>query len=118
MSLLSRITGATLEIGVTDMTSSRRFYDRVLGAEPDLVIDDDLQEYQPHPGLWLQLSVQDAPSPSSRLRFGVIDIAEARADLSDLGVAVGEIESVPGLISWCDFDDPDGNPLGLYQELS
>jgi hypothetical protein len=45
----------------------------------------------------------------------VTDLESERERLLSLGVAVGEIERVEGVISFCDFVDPDGNKLGLYR---
>ena len=62
-----------------------------------------------------------AGSWSERLRhvfrFGVEDIDEARRRLLGLGVAVAETERIEGVIAFCDFVDPDGNRLSLYEVL-
>lgn len=43
------------------------------------------------------------------------DIEEARHQLVDQGIEVTSIEHIEGLIRFCDFADPDGNQLSLYQ---
>ncbi|MGH3446009.1 MAG: VOC family protein [Nocardioidaceae bacterium] len=53
-----------------------------------------------------------------RLRFGVSDIAAERDSVVGLGIDVDEIGQSDGLVRWCDFEDPWGNRLGLYQDLS
>lgn len=114
-----RINGVTLQVDVSDMSASRRFYDSLFDAEPGIVLDDDLQEYEVHPGFWLQLTTAEGePAPLSRLRFGSDDIEAAHAELGTKGIEATAIDSVPGVVSWCDFEDPDGHPLGLYQDLS
>jgi catechol 2,3-dioxygenase-like lactoylglutathione lyase family enzyme len=34
-----------------------------------------------------------------------------------LGIEVGPIDGIEGVIRFCDFEDPDGNQLNLYQVL-
>jgi hypothetical protein len=50
-----------------------------------------------------------------RLRDGVADLQRERARLIGLGVSAEEVETVPGVISFFDFSDPDGNGLSCYQ---
>ena len=118
MSLSGRVTGATLQVGVHDLVVSRRFYDELFGAAATEILENDLYGYEPHPGFWFEITKQDAPRPLPRFRFGVSNIQAARDDLVASGLAVTDVETVPGLVSWCDFDDPDGNPLGLYEDLA
>ena len=35
-----------------------------------------------------------------------------------MGIAVSEVEEVPGMVAFCGFDDPDGNQLSLYTVLA
>ena len=44
------------------------------------------------------------------------DLEAERQRLHDLGVNVGDVEVVPGVISFFGFLDPDGNELSCYQE--
>lgn len=51
-------------------------------------------------------------------RIGVEDIERERDRLLRLGVPVQEIERVESVIAFCDFVDPYGNSLSLYQVLA
>jgi glyoxylase I family protein len=113
-----KITGVTMQLDVSDITRSRGFYDELFGREPEIIVDDDTQEYEVHPGFWLQLARTDDPTATSRLRLGTDDIEAARAEIAGRGVEVTPIDTVPEVVAWCDFTDPDGHPLGLYQDLS
>ncbi|NQX12349.1 VOC family protein [Microbacteriaceae bacterium VKM Ac-2855] len=118
MSGALRVTGVTQQIDVADLARARGFYDALFGAEPSIIVDDDTVEYEVQAGFWVQVTVQDPPRGAQRCRFGVADIVEAHAALLALGVDVTPVDTVPEFVSWCDFTDPDGNPLGLYQDLS
>ncbi|NQX28143.1 hypothetical protein HQQ81_12420 [Microbacteriaceae bacterium VKM Ac-2854] len=113
-----KLTGVTLQLDVSDIDRSRAFYDALFGKEPEIVVDDDTQEYEVHPGFWLQLARNDDPSTIPRLRLGTDDIDAARAEIADRGIEITPVDTVPEVVKWCDFNDPDGHPLGLYQDLT
>jgi lactoylglutathione lyase len=50
-------------------------------------------------------------------RIGVPDIEATRERLIGMGIEGGPIDGIEGVIRFCDFEDPDGNPLSLYQAL-
>ncbi len=56
------------------------------------------------------------PGSIKGLHLVVQDVAQARAQLVDRGVAVGEIIEYPGGIKYAGFSDPDGNSW-LFQEV-
>jgi catechol 2,3-dioxygenase-like lactoylglutathione lyase family enzyme len=56
----------------------------------------------------------DAP----KIVFGVADIHNARATLTDRGVALSEVRNpAPGVLV-CDGSDPDGNPFSIESAAS
>lgn len=109
--------GLTTQVGVADMEAARRFYDGLFGRAPDFVAAPDFQEYEVMPGVWFQITTLLQPGRMQRMRFGVADVAAGRRQLLDDGVRVGEVELLEGAAAWCDFADPFGNPLGLFQDL-
>jgi hypothetical protein len=52
------------------------------------------------------------------LRFGVADIAAARALFAAAGARGGGLTTIPGVVSFCDAADPFGNALSLDEDLS
>jgi predicted enzyme related to lactoylglutathione lyase len=115
---LSDITSLAIQAGVDDMAGARAFYDRLFGREPDFAPAEDLQEYETHPGAWFQITTAVEPGQMQRVRFGVPDLAVARDQLLADGIAVSEAEELPGVSRWCNFSDPYGNRLGVFQDLS
>ena len=95
---------------MSDGVAARRWYQDLFGREPDFRPFDDWEihvvEHEP------------AGSQTARFRFGVADIAAEREVLLGRGIAVSEIEELAGVVRWCNFDDPWGNTLGLYQDLT
>ncbi|QXG74475.1 hypothetical protein KUM42_11235 [Modestobacter sp. L9-4] len=113
--------GMTFELQVGDLAAARAFYTALFGRPPELEPDEGLLEWAVVPGqeTWLQVAGVAAPQPlRARLRFAVRDLPGTRDALLASGVEVSVAESVPGVVSWCDLDDPWGNRLGLYTDLS
>ena len=113
--------GMTFELQVGDLAAARAFYTELLGRPPELEPDEGLLEWAVVPGheTWLQVAAVEAPQPlRARLRFAVRDLPTTRKALLASGVEVSEAEAVPGVVTWYDFDDPSGNRLGLYEDLT
>jgi catechol 2,3-dioxygenase-like lactoylglutathione lyase family enzyme len=106
----------TIGIPVRDLASSRTWYERLLGKEPDLEPVAGIVEYQVG-GVWVQLMDGEPPGGSWTLRFGVADLDSEHERLRGLGIEAGDVQTVPGAIRYFDFADPDGNRLSWYQEL-
>ena len=111
------VSGVTVQIHVSDLAAGVRFYRALLGRGPDVAPHEDFKEWELSPGAWLQLAEGDGPLPHP-LRLGVDDLHRSRQAVLALGVACQEPEHIPGLAAWCDFSDPWGNRLGLFQDLA
>jgi predicted enzyme related to lactoylglutathione lyase len=107
----------TVGLAVSDLVGAAAWYGRLLGREVDLSPADGVAEFRIVAGCWLQL-YEGTGGGEGAFRFGVADIEGARSRLLELGVAVSPVEEVPGVIAYCEFTDPYGNRLSLYQELA
>lgn len=116
-----RPVASTVHVYVTDMVKARVFYAALFDREPDFVPEPDTCEWEIHPGAWLLVACSD-PDPglrSGRIRFGVANLNEARRRvLRELGVSVTAADVLPDVVTWCNFEDPWGNRLGLFEDLS
>jgi predicted enzyme related to lactoylglutathione lyase len=115
---ISKIEGITLVVGVTSMEEALSFYGGFFGRAPDFILADDFQEYQVVANMWYQLTTRVSPGKGRRVRFGVADISSERRALLSQGIDVSEIAGEPGVVAWCQFSDPFGNPLGYFQDLA
>jgi catechol 2,3-dioxygenase-like lactoylglutathione lyase family enzyme len=115
-------TGMTVQLHVANGTEARAWYERLLGRPPDVRpdADDTFVEWHFQPGYWeLHIVQSDQPgTQQGRLRLGVREVEAARHSLVDSGLEVTEVEELPRVVRWCNFDDPWGNRLGLYQDLA
>jgi catechol 2,3-dioxygenase-like lactoylglutathione lyase family enzyme len=113
-----RINAMTLQVRVADIEQGVAFYQRLIGRAPDLDATPTFKEWQILPDCWLQVTIGDAPM-QTRLRFGVDDLEAARGFAqTELKVEATPTERIEGLVAWCNFDDPWGNPIGLFQDLA
>ena len=115
------VRSATFGIRTRDIGRARDWYARVLGRPPDIAPAPDVYEWRLAPAAWLQLEAcgdEDPGGAGAIVRIGVADLDAARAAFADAGAArLGDVERGPGVIAFCDVEDPFGNVLSLYAEL-
>lgn len=119
---LPRIGGMTLQLQVGDIAEARSFYGRIFGQPPAFEPHDDFLEWPVIRGqeAWIQIvgvSKNPVANPN-RVRFQVEHAAAARRALLEAGIDATEVSSLPGVVSFVDFDDPWGNALGYYEDLA
>lgn len=110
-------TSVTIGIPVRDLDAATQWYARVLGKPHDLEPAPGVREFE-IAGTWVQLGEGRPGGSSWNLRIGVPDLPAERRRLEQLGVGLGETQTVPGVISFFEFADPDGNSLSCYQVLA
>jgi catechol 2,3-dioxygenase-like lactoylglutathione lyase family enzyme len=114
------VRSATFGIRTRDLAGARAWYERVLGRPPDFLPADGVYEWRLAPGAWLQL-LEGEPSVTGTgqiARLGVAEIAAARAALEAAGARVGDVTTIPDVVALCDVEDPFGNGISLYQDLT
>jgi len=116
------VRSATFGIRTRDVERARDWYADILGRAPDIAPAPNVYEWRLAPGAWLQLGAREAPvaanGESAIVRIGVAEIDTARAELAAAGARLDEVERIPGVIAFCDVEDPFGNVLSIYQDLS
>jgi catechol 2,3-dioxygenase-like lactoylglutathione lyase family enzyme len=115
---MSRIISITHSLEVRDLAVAREWYSRLLGRAPDLEPVPGVLEWELFPSVWLQVAEgENVEATAQMLRLGVEDIDVAVSELSAADIDVGVVERVEGTIAFCEFADPSGNRLSIYQEL-
>lgn len=105
----------TIGIPVSDLEAACRWHELVLGKPHDIEPVPGIREFEVT-GTWVQLDEGPPNGGHWTLRIGVTDLIAERQRLTKLGVELGETRTVPGVISFFDFHDPDGNRLSCYEE--
>ncbi len=110
---------ATLQIRVGKLSAGAAWYQQLLGRPADFTPSSQLHEWELFASSWIQVSEGQTAENAGRFRLDVADVAGARrAVINDLGTSVSEIVTLPDVVAYCDFEDPWGNRLGLFQDLS
>jgi predicted enzyme related to lactoylglutathione lyase len=112
-----RYEGMTVQFFVPDFKAGFEFYSTLIGTEPDFQPSDEFAEWEVVPCCWIQVGRGHA-MPTYPVRLCVADIAASvdRVE-ADLGVQCTDVIRIPGLMAFCNFKDPWGNNLGLYERL-
>lgn len=100
-----------------DIQAGINFYSRLFRRPPDFEPHEDFKEWEVFSNCWLQVG-EGEPQPTypMRLRVGNIEAERERVE-REVGVPCSPVKRIPGLVAFCDFSDPWGNRLGLYQRL-
>ncbi len=104
---------------VTDWQRAKRFYSETLGLPVLGSIDDAMgwAEFGDMQGAHLAIMPWQGPGPlpsqdgGGIAIFSVDDAIQAVADLRKRGVRCDDPVPVPGMVTWANFYDPDGNRL-------
>jgi catechol 2,3-dioxygenase-like lactoylglutathione lyase family enzyme len=103
---------------VSDWQRAKRFYEQTLGLPRlgDMEIEG-WAEYGDMNGAHLAIMPWPGPGPlpspdgGGIAIFSVPDAHQAIADLRRRGVRCDDVIAVPGMVTWANFYDPDGNRL-------
>lgn len=114
--------GVTSQIQVGDQNEGLDFYSMLFGRGPDFSPHEDFFEWQVVEGaeVWWQIVVvpgQVCPT-ATRSRLKVDDVRGATEWVrTSLKVEPGQVTTLPGVVTFVDFEDPWGNQLGFYEDI-
>jgi len=89
----------------------------LFGKGPDLELFLGNVEYKIG-GAWIQITKGTVKPSSWSLQIEVRDLHEERQRLWKAGITANEIQTSPGVISWFDLSNPDGNKMRWCQVLT
>ena len=110
------------KVDVSDLNASFQWYETKLGLVPDPKFNTPTWMQLQLPGIsnvaiGLNLSPTGVGTGGAVSTFVVQDITTARNGLIEQGISVGPIIKASTFVLLCFFKDPDGNMLGLRQNL-
>jgi predicted enzyme related to lactoylglutathione lyase len=109
------IKGFVTGLPVTDLNKAVEWYRRLLGGVEEINPAPGVWEFQIISAGWLQLfeGAPNVPNPAV-VRFESDNIEASHALAVSLGTEVGEVQAIPGVVSFFEFRDPFGNQLSFY----
>jgi hypothetical protein len=110
--------GLTIQLWVYDLDAATSWYERLLERHPRVSPCTDVKEWELTPDTHLQISASKEKGQVSRLRLGVKSLERERKRLvKELDIEIDGLGKEEGESAWCNFDDPWGNRIGIYQDL-
>lgn len=104
-------------VPVTDYQAVLPWYERLLGRAPDMLPNENEAAWQLTDTGWIYL-VGDADRAGTALLTILVDDLEAYvAELTERGLEIGEIETVPHAVRKAEITDPEGNRITFGQPL-
>ncbi len=106
----------TVGVPVASVAEAEAWYLNLLGTDVDVLRPvPGVVEFMVAPGVWLQIFETDGQQEAGAIvRFLVDDIETVQRQSASAGIATGEPIEIPGVVTFSEFTDPDGNALGLY----
>ena len=100
-------------VPVTDLASSRSWYESLFGRPADNNPMPNLVEWQVIPGGWVQVFIDAQRAGSGLLNLAVDDLEAHIAELTRRGLAPGETVEANKGVRLSAISDPDGNTIRL-----
>jgi glyoxylase I family protein len=100
-------------VPVTDLDSSRRWYESLFGRAADNHPMSTLVEWQVVPGGWVQVFTDRRRAGSTAVNFAVQDLDAHVDELKQRGLEPGEIVDANKGVRLSALTDPDGNTVTL-----
>lgn len=110
---------------VSDWQRAKKFYGDTLGLPVAEFYGDEVgwMEFGPKEGTHLSINLWAGDDPMPAKSGGAIVVfmvADADATVKELrarGVKCNEPETIPGMVRWASFFDPDGNELQIASSV-
>jgi catechol 2,3-dioxygenase-like lactoylglutathione lyase family enzyme len=109
------VTEVFAGIAVRDREAAIEFYERLLGAAPTMLPNDDEAAWQLTGGGWVYV-VRDAERAGRALLTVLVDdLGERRAAIAERGIELGPVEINGAGVPTTWVTDPDGNRIQIAQ---
>ena len=109
------VTEVFAAIAVLDRDAAVGFYERLLGAPPTMLPNDDEAAWQLTGGGWVY-ALRDARRAGSSVATLLVDDLDARlAAIASRGIELGPVETIAGNVRTTWITDPDGNRVQIAQ---
>jgi len=109
------VTEVFAAITVRDRDAAIEFYERLLGAPPTMLPNDDEAAWQLTGGGWLYVLRDADRAGRAVVTLLVDDFDERLAAAMSAGIELGPVETVAGSVRTIWITDPEGNRIQIGQ---
>lgn len=102
-------------LAVSRLEPAIEWYERLLGRPPGMRPNDDEATWQVAPSASVYVVADADRAGQSALTMFVDDLDQELEGITGRGIAVGEVETAPGLFRKVTISDPDGNVIQLAE---
>jgi hypothetical protein len=105
-------------VAVAHYPSARVWYERLMGRSPDFNPHENEAVWQIIENAWIYVVADTDRAGKGLITLMVDDLERHVTELKERGIAVGAIETQPGLYRRAEVSDPEGNKITFAQALS
>ena len=105
-------------IPVADYDAALAWYERLLGRPPDVIVTEHAAMWQVVDKGWIYVVGDPKRAGHALLTLLVDDLEDHVAALAQRGLAIGAIDTVPGVVRKAVMIDPEGNRITFGEDLS
>jgi catechol 2,3-dioxygenase-like lactoylglutathione lyase family enzyme len=102
-------------VRVLDLERARSWYARLLGRDPDIVVNDDEVMWRIADAAWLYLLASAERAGGSVVTICVPDLDATTAEVTARGVTIDAVEDVGDAGRKASMLDPDGNSVAIIE---
>lgn len=101
-------------VPVSDLAAGQDFFERLLGAPPDILVKEDEVMWRLTQSAWLYIVVDPARAGNALAAVSVGDLDATLAELANRGLRPVSLEDLGGPRK-ATFLDPDGNSVAVIE---
>jgi catechol 2,3-dioxygenase-like lactoylglutathione lyase family enzyme len=102
-------------IAVADFDAAIEWYERLLGAPPDMAPHETERAWRLTDESWIYVVADPERAGKSLLTVMVDDLDERLAAIAERGIEVGEVQKLGETTRKVEIVDPEGNRVGFGQ---
>lgn len=110
-----KIEVAFTGVPVSELAPGQDFFERLFGAPPDVLVNENEVMWQVAEAAWLYLVVDPPRAGHALAAVAVPDLDAALADLGSRGIEPAVVEQVGPAARKATVLDPDGNAVALIE---
>lgn len=105
-------------LAVARLDAALAWYERFFGRPPDVVPNDTESMWQATDAGWVYVVADAERAGKGLMTVMVDDLGEDLTALEARGITTGPVETAPGLYRKTVLEDPEGNVIQLFEDLS